>query len=100
MSITTQPFDPAKYVDTQKIAREAIVEASANGEILVPAALEGQLTGENAPRVKAKLIVEGANGQLRVFVLNDAGELDLGGRDHHDVDAFLREDREHLGGHA
>jgi glutamate dehydrogenase (NAD(P)+) len=31
-------------------------------DVLIPAALEGQLTGENAPRVKAKLIVEGANG--------------------------------------
>lgn len=30
--------------------------------MLIPAALEGQLTGENASRVKAKLIVEGANG--------------------------------------
>ena len=31
-------------------------------DVLIPAALEGQLTGENAPRIRAKLIVEGANG--------------------------------------
>jgi glutamate dehydrogenase (NAD(P)+) len=31
-------------------------------EILVPAALERVLTGENAPRIRAKLIAEGANG--------------------------------------
>ena len=31
-------------------------------DILVPAALEGQLTEERARRVKAKLVVEGANG--------------------------------------
>jgi glutamate dehydrogenase (NAD(P)+) len=31
-------------------------------DVLIPAAMEGQLTGENAPRVKAQLIVEGANG--------------------------------------
>jgi glutamate dehydrogenase (NAD(P)+) len=31
-------------------------------DVLVPAALEKVLTAENAPRVKAKLIVEGANG--------------------------------------
>jgi glutamate dehydrogenase (NAD(P)+) len=33
-------------------------------EILVPAALENQINGENAPRVKAKMIAEGANGPV------------------------------------
>jgi len=31
-------------------------------DVLIPAAMEGQITAENADRVKARLIVEGANG--------------------------------------
>jgi glutamate dehydrogenase (NAD(P)+) len=31
-------------------------------DVLLPAALESVLTGENAPRIKAKIILEGANG--------------------------------------
>ena len=31
-------------------------------DVLIPAALENQLTGENAPRIKAKIVLEGANG--------------------------------------
>jgi glutamate dehydrogenase (NAD(P)+) len=33
-------------------------------DILIPAALEGQITAENANRIKAPLIVEGANGPV------------------------------------
>ncbi len=35
-------------------------------DVLVLAALEGQLTGENAPRVKARMVAEGANGPTSV----------------------------------
>jgi glutamate dehydrogenase/leucine dehydrogenase len=31
-------------------------------DVLIPAALENQLTADNAPRIKAKIVLEGANG--------------------------------------
>ncbi len=31
-------------------------------DVLIPAALENQLTAENAPRIKARIVLEGANG--------------------------------------
>jgi glutamate dehydrogenase (NAD(P)+) len=31
-------------------------------DVLIPAALENQLTGDNAPRIRAKVVIEGANG--------------------------------------
>jgi len=33
-------------------------------DILIPAALENQVTAENAPRIKARIIAEGANGPV------------------------------------
>jgi len=33
-------------------------------DVLVPAALENQITADNAPRIKARLVAEGANGPI------------------------------------
>jgi len=48
------------FPGTRKITNEEVLELDV--DILAPCALEGVLTSENAPRVKAKIIGEGANG--------------------------------------
>jgi glutamate dehydrogenase (NAD(P)+) len=47
-------------------------------DILIPAALEGQITEENAPKIKTKIAVEGANGPTTTAaddILHDKGIL-------------------------
>jgi glutamate dehydrogenase (NAD(P)+) len=48
------------FPGAENVDRNAALELDC--DILVPAALENQITEENAPRIKAKMIVEGANG--------------------------------------
>ncbi len=49
----------AGFDDLPLLSPSAVIEADC--DILIPAALECQITGDNAERIKAKLIVEGAN---------------------------------------
>jgi glutamate dehydrogenase (NAD(P)+) len=48
------------YKEAENIDPMAVLEVDC--DVLIPAALEQQITAENAPRIKAKLIIEGANG--------------------------------------
>ena len=56
---TLKDFDKTgavkKYADPMKVLEEDV-------DILIPAALEAQITHENADRIQAKMIAEGANG--------------------------------------
>jgi glutamate dehydrogenase (NAD(P)+) len=62
------------YPNVDKIGNSELLELDV--DILVPAALEDQITLENADRIKARLIVEGANGPTASNadkILNDKG---------------------------
>lgn len=48
------------FAGSEPLERDALLELDV--DVLIPAAVEGVLTRENAPRVTARIIVEGANG--------------------------------------
>src|SRR5690606_8621194 len=48
------------FTEGKQISNSELLELDC--DILVPAAMEDQITDENAANIKAKLIVEGANG--------------------------------------
>jgi glutamate dehydrogenase (NAD(P)+) len=59
-----------------RIGNEELLEMDV--DVLIPAALENQITAEIAPKVKAKVIVEGANGPTTVEadgILRKAGKI-------------------------
>ncbi|MCS5594867.1 MAG: hypothetical protein NZ730_10035, partial [Porticoccaceae bacterium] len=57
-------FPGVDYVEDGRLVLEA------ECDILIPAALEGQITAENAPRIRAPLIAEAANGPI-TFAADD-----------------------------
>ncbi|MER5322596.1 Glu/Leu/Phe/Val family dehydrogenase [Streptosporangium roseum] len=62
------------YRHADALSHEDLLELDV--DVLVPAALEGAITGENASRIRARLIVEGANGPTTPEadrILADAG---------------------------
>jgi glutamate dehydrogenase (NAD(P)+) len=70
---------PKKTLEGYKGGAEKITNAELlelECDVLIPAAMEGQITGDNAPRLQTKLIVEGANGPTLPEaddILNDRG---------------------------
>jgi len=52
----------AGFPGADPVTNEELLEVPC--DVLVPSALEGQITEENAPRLRARLIVEGANGPV------------------------------------
>ena len=48
------------FPGTKKVTNEEILELDV--DVLAPSALEGVITAENAPRIRAKIVGEGANG--------------------------------------
>ncbi len=54
----------AGFTGSEKISNEELLELPC--DVLIPAALEGVIYYENAPRIKAKLIVEAANAPITI----------------------------------
>jgi glutamate dehydrogenase (NAD(P)+) len=65
-----------EYKDAEQVSNRELLEMPC--DVLIPAAISQQIDGENADRIKAKLIVEGANGPCTLEadnILSDKGVL-------------------------
>lgn len=64
----------AGFPEAEKVSNSELLELDV--DVLIPAALSGQITKENAPRLKCKILAEGANGpttQEANRILHDKG---------------------------
>jgi len=66
------------YADAERITNEELLELEV--DVLIPAALGGAIHAGNAPRIKARVIIEGANGPVHPdadAILDQAGAVVL-----------------------
>ena len=64
------------YPEAEQVSNEGLLELPV--DVLIPAAVENQITDANAARIRAKLVVEGANGPTTLEadrILEDNGVL-------------------------
>ncbi|MFW5709650.1 MAG: Glu/Leu/Phe/Val family dehydrogenase [Chloroflexota bacterium] len=64
------------FPNTERVTNDELLTLPC--DVLIPAAMEGQITGNNADRIQAQYIVEGANGPTTPDaddILNDRGVL-------------------------
>jgi glutamate dehydrogenase (NAD(P)+) len=65
-----------EYQDAEKVTNSELLELDC--DVLIPAAISAQITAENADRIKASIIVEGANGPCTPeadAIIGDKGHL-------------------------
>ena len=66
----------ADYPEGEFVTSEELLELPC--DVLIPAAMEGEVTGKNAPRIQARVVVEGANGPTTLEadqIFHDRGTL-------------------------
>jgi glutamate dehydrogenase (NAD(P)+) len=64
------------YTDCEQVSNAELLELEC--DVLLPCAIQGQITGENADNIQARVIVEGANGPTTMEadqILADKGRL-------------------------
>jgi glutamate dehydrogenase (NAD(P)+) len=76
LAYAKQNRTPMGYPDADTVTNSELLTLPC--DVLIPAAMEGQITEQNAPHIHAKMIVEGANGPTTTEaddIINDRGIL-------------------------